>query len=67
MEFEYTSSIWLTEYELNELAEEVRAGVEFSDAFEGTMQHHDSEAYYNSELIADAVEKEVMRRVNEQE
>ena len=63
MEFEYQSSIWITERDLNEMVEWVRAGEDFCKVFDNIMVGYDDVDYYNCGLIADAVEKEVMRRV----
>lgn len=63
MEFEYQSSIWITDEDLNEMAKRVRAGEDFHRVFHIIMVKYDDKDYYNRGLIADAVEKEVMRRV----
>lgn len=64
MEFEYTSSIWISDGDLNEMTERVRVGEDFHDVFNDIMMGYDDVDYYNCELIAEAVEKEVMKRVN---
>lgn len=64
MEFEYTSSICILERDLDRMAECVRAGKNFNWVFDSILTSYDDEDYYNRGLIADAVEKEVMKRVN---
>lgn len=64
MEFEYTSSIWISEKDLNRMAKRVRAGKGFYQVFDSILASYDDEEYYNRGLIADAVKKEVMKRVN---
>lgn len=64
MEFEYTSSICVLERDLDRMAECVRAGKDFHWVFDSILASYDDEDYYNRGLIAEAVEKEVMKRVN---
>lgn len=64
MEFEYTSSICILERDLDRMAEGVRAGKNFHYVFDAILTSYDDEDYYNRGLIAEAVEKEVMKRVN---
>lgn len=64
MDFEYQSSIWISEEELDRMAKRVASGKGFYAVFNAIMACHDDDEYYNSGLIADAVEKEVMKRVN---
>ena len=64
MEFEYQSSIWISEEELDRMARRVASGKGFDAVFDAIMACHDDEEYYNCGLVADAVEKEVMKRVN---
>ena len=64
MDFEYTSSIWISEEDLNRMAKRVASGEGFSHVFFDIMASYDDEEFYNRGLIAEAVEKEVMKRVN---
>lgn len=64
MEFEYQSSIWISEEELDRMARRVASGKGFYAVFDAIMACHDDEEYYNCGLVAKAVEKEVMKRVN---
>lgn len=63
MEFEYTSSIWVSEKDLDKMAKRVRAGKNFYFVFDSILAGYDDEDYYNRGLIAEAVKSEVMKRV----
>lgn len=63
MEFEYTDTIWIEEEDINKLVELVKEGFPFGSVFNEVMAHYGDDVYYSCGLIADAVEKEVMKRV----
>ena len=62
MDFEYTSSIFISEEDLNFIAKEVASGKNFHRVFFSVMASYDDAEYYNCGLIAEAVEKEIMKR-----
>lgn len=64
MDFEYESSIWISDEDLNRMAKRVASGKNFYFVFDAIMAGYDDEDYYNRGLIAEEVEKEVMKRVN---
>lgn len=66
MDFEYTSSIWIEEEDLNRMVELVKEGFPFISVFNEIMAHYDDADYYNCGLIGEAVEREVEKRINEQ-
>lgn len=63
MEFEYTSSIYIYEEDLEEMANRVKQGGEFSDVYYNIMGGYDDCDYYNCNLVADKVRKEIERRI----
>ena len=63
MDFEYTSSIWISEEHLNRMAKRVASGERFGKVFQSIMASYDDEDFYNCGLVAEAVEKEVTKRV----
>lgn len=63
MEFEYQSSIWVSERDLDKMTRRVDAGENFYKVFDSILASYDDEDYYNRGLIAEAVKSEVMRRV----
>lgn len=64
MDFEYQSSIWISDEDLNRMARRVASGERFGYVFQSIMAGYDDEDYYNRGLIAEEVEKEVMKKVN---
>lgn len=65
MEFEFTSSIYVEESDLEEIATRVELGQDFSRVFEDVSMGWEDEDYYRADLIKDNVEKEIMKRIQE--
>ena len=63
MDFEFRSSIYISEEDLEELAQAVREGQSFDDAYDELVCGWDDCDYGCSGYIAEAVEAEVLRRV----
>ena len=65
MEFEYTDSIYISEKDLDEMAQKVAKGKHFGAVYYDIMAGYDDAYFYNRHCIYDDVEKEVMKRVKE--
>lgn len=63
MEFEYSSSIYIYEEDLEEMANRVKQGGDFSDVFYNVMASYDDCDYYNCSLIMSRVREEIERRI----
>lgn len=63
MEFDYTSSIYIYEKDLEEMVNRVNKGEEFTDVYYDIMAGYDDCDYYNCSLIMDEVRKEIERRI----
>ena len=64
MEFEYTSAIYIDEYDLTEMVVKVKNGEPFDDVFEDILAGYEDVDYYNCHLIKDNVRKEIERRID---
>lgn len=67
MEFEYTSSIIIDEYDMNRICNDVKGGRDFGDAFDDALCGYDDCDYYHIDDIYDDVKKEIERRIRESE
>jgi hypothetical protein len=63
MEFDYTSTIYIYEKDLEEMVNRVNKGEEFEDVYYDVMAWYDDCDYYNCHLIEDKVRKEIERRL----
>lgn len=64
MEFEYTSAIYIDEYDLTEMVVKVKNGELFDDVFYDILSGYDDIDYYNCHLIENDVRKEIERRID---
>lgn len=64
MEFEYTSAIYIDEYDLTEMVVKVKNGELFDDVFYDILSGYDDIDYYNCHLIKNDVRKEIERRID---
>lgn len=64
MEFEYTSAIYIDEYDLTEMVVKVKNGELFDDVFYDILSGYDDVDYYNCHLIKNDVRKEIERRID---
>lgn len=67
MEFTYTSSIIIDEYDMNRICNDVKGGKDFNDAFDDTLCGYDDYDYYHMGDIYDDVKEEIERRIKESE
>ena len=67
MEFEYTSSIIIDEFDMNRICNDVKGGRDFGDAFDDALCGYDDCDYYHIDDIYDDVKKEIERRIKESE
>lgn len=65
MEFEYTSAIYIDEYDLTEMVVKVKNGELFDDVFYDILSGYDDVDYYNCHLIKNDVRKEIERRIDQ--
>ena len=63
MEFEYTSSIYVMEKDLQSMVNRVKNGELFVDVFYDILAGYDDCDYYNCSLIENQVRMEVERRI----
>lgn len=63
MEFEYTSRIYVSEADLNEMAKLVKDGYNVKNAILEVANYWDDDAYYSLDLIIDKLVEEVLKRV----
>lgn len=63
MEFEYTSSIYIEEDDLQEIVNRVKKGELFDNVFYNVLSGYDDNAYCNCSLIKNDVRKEIERRI----
>lgn len=64
MEFEYTSAIYINEYDLTEMVVRVKNGELFDNVFYDILSNYDDIDYYNCHLIKNNVRKEIERRID---
>ena len=64
MEFEYTSVIYINEYDLTEMVVRVKNGELFDDVFYDILSSYNDIDYYNCQLIKNDVRKEIERRID---
>ena len=62
MEFEYTSHFYVSENDLNEMAELVKNGYNVEDAILKVAACWDDEVYYSIDLVIDKLVEEILRR-----
>lgn len=67
MEFKYTSSIIIDEYDMNRICNDVKCGKDFGDAFDDALSCYDDCDYYHMGDIYDDVKEEIERRIEESE
>lgn len=67
MEFEYTTTIYITSQDLRKMYLYVKNGGDFSDIFNSVMSLYDDDDYYNRGYIYDQVQEEILRRVRQSE
>ena len=67
MEFEFTTTIYISNDDLKEMYLKVKEGENFDDVFEDIMSAYEDEDYYNSHYIYDQVEEEINRRLRQTE
>ena len=67
MEFKYTSSITIDEYDMDRICNDVKGGRDFSDAFDDVVSGYDDCDYYHMSDIYDSVKEEIERRIKESE
>lgn len=65
MEFEYTATIFIDEYDMNRMCNDVKGGRDFSDAFDDALCGYDDCDYYHMSDIYDSVKAEIERRIKE--
>lgn len=64
MYFEYTSCIYVSEDDLNEMVRLVKDGHNIKNAILSIANYWDDEAYYSLDLIMDKLVEEVLRRAS---
>lgn len=64
MYFEYTSCIYVSEDDLNEMVRLVKDGHNIKNAILSIANCWDDEAYYSLDLIMDKLVEEVLRRAS---
>lgn len=64
MEFEYTSSIYIDEQDLEEMTNRVKQGEELGDIYYDIMASYEDQDYYSCYLIIDQVREEIERIIN---
>lgn len=67
MEFEYTTTIFIEESDLEAMCKRVRNGEKFADVFYSVIGSYDDCDYYASDHIYDQVKEEVEKRVKKSE
>lgn len=65
MDFEYSGYFFVSEDDLNEMAQLVKEGYNVKNAVMDVAGGWDDEAYYSIDLIIDKLIKEVLRRAKE--
>ena len=65
MEFEYTSSITIDEYDMDRICNDVKGGRDFNDAFDDALIDYDDCDYYHMGDIYDNVKEEIECRIKE--
>lgn len=63
MEFEYTSSIYISSEDLRKMYLRVKNGEDFEVVFADIMTSYDDEDYYHAYDIIEQVETEINRRL----
>ncbi len=63
MEFEYTSSIYISSEDLRKMYLRVKNGEDFEKVFADIMVGYDDEDYYHAYDIIEQVEAEINRRL----
>lgn len=64
MEFEYTSTIYINEYDLTEMVVRVKNGELFDDVFYDILATYEDVDFYNCHLIKNDVRKEIEHRID---
>lgn len=67
MEFEYTTTIFIEESDLETMCKLVRKGEDFCDVFENIISGYDDCDYYASNLVFNQVKEEVEKRIKKSE
>lgn len=67
MEFEYTTSLFIDETDLETMCEHVKKGEDFTDIFDMIISYYDDEIYYASGNVYDQVKEEVEKRIKNSE
>ena len=67
MEFEFTDTINVSEYDLNEMVRRVKRGEKFYVVYYDIMAGYDDHDYYSAPLIEDRVKEEVCQRIKQKE
>lgn len=62
MEFEYTSSVYISDKDFNDMLAEMADGATADEAFDHWATGQDDDVYYNSDAISDDVIAELERR-----
>ena len=65
MDFEYTSSIYISSEDLRKMYLYVKKGGDFYKIFESIVCGYDDCDYYNMDCIVDDVKKEIERRLKQ--
>lgn len=64
MNFEYTSCIYVSEDDLNEMVKLVKDGYNVKNAILEVANYWDDDAYYSLDLIIDKLIEEVLKRAS---
>ena len=67
MEFEYTTTIFIDETDLERMCQRVKKGEKFGDVFYDVISGYDDCDYYASDYIYDKVKEEVEKRIKKSE
>jgi len=65
MEFEYTSSIYISSEDLREMYLRVKRGEDFEEVFMDIMAGYEDEDYYHASDIIEQVKEEINRRLEQ--
>ena len=63
MDFIITNHIHIADYDIEEIANYVKDGVPFDEAFDDVISSYDDEAYYNRHQFYDELKEVVMEMV----
>jgi predicted nucleic acid-binding protein len=67
MEFEYTTTIFIEDSDLERMCNYVKSGWDFANAFYNVIGEYDDCDYYASDHIYDKVKEEVEKRIKKSE